>query len=70
VCTWTSRLPRDQRDVADGKLVAAAVAGMCLQDLAGLFGVSIPRAGQPRLRLPMLRDPLRGSCPSSSASRT
>jgi hypothetical protein len=29
-----------------------------------------PRAGQPRLRLPMLRDPLRGSCPSSSASRT
>ena len=29
-----------------------------------------PGSGQPRLRLPMLRDPLEGSWPSASASRT
>jgi Domain of unknown function (DUF222) len=38
VCQWTSRLPEDQRDAADDKLVAAALAGMSLPDLAGLFG--------------------------------
>ena len=38
LCQWTNRLPEDQRDLADEKLVAAALAGMCLQDLAGLFG--------------------------------
>jgi Domain of unknown function (DUF222) len=38
VCQWTNRLPQDQRDLADDKLVAAALAGMSLQDLAGLFG--------------------------------
>src|SRR5690348_14873752 len=35
VCQWTNRLPEDQRDAADDKLVAAALAGMSLQDLAG-----------------------------------
>jgi hypothetical protein len=38
VCQWTSRLPEDQRDAAEDKLVAAAVAGMSLPDLAGLYG--------------------------------
>jgi hypothetical protein len=38
VCQWTSRLPGDCRDRADEKLVAAAAAGMSLQDLAELFG--------------------------------
>jgi len=38
MCQWTNRLPEDQRDLADDKLVAAALAGMSLQDLAGLFG--------------------------------
>ena len=38
VCQWTNRLPEDQRDAADDKLVAAALAGMSLRDLAGLFG--------------------------------
>jgi hypothetical protein len=38
VCQWTSRLPEDCRDAADDKLVAAALAGMSLQDLAGLYG--------------------------------
>jgi len=40
VCQWTNRLPQDQRDAADDKLIAAAaaVAGMSLQDLAELFG--------------------------------
>jgi hypothetical protein len=38
LCQWTNRLPEDQRDLADDKLVAAALAGMSLQDLAGLYG--------------------------------
>jgi hypothetical protein len=38
LCQWTNRLPEDQRDPADDKLVAAALAGMSLPDLAGLFG--------------------------------
>jgi hypothetical protein len=38
VCQWTNRLPQEQREAADDKLVAAAVAGMSLQDLAELFG--------------------------------
>src|SRR6266568_4040224 len=38
VCQWANRLPEDARDAADDKLVAAALAGMCLPDLAGLFG--------------------------------
>jgi hypothetical protein len=38
ICQWTNRLPEDQRDAADDKLVAAALAGMSLPELAGLFG--------------------------------
>src|SRR5262249_52345685 len=38
LCQWTNRLPEDQRDLADDKLVAAALAGMSLQDLAELYG--------------------------------
>ena len=38
VCQWANRLPEDQRDAAEDKLVAAAAAGMSLRDLAGLFG--------------------------------
>jgi hypothetical protein len=38
LCQWTNRLPEDQRDAADDKLVAAALAGMSLQELAELFG--------------------------------
>jgi hypothetical protein len=38
LCQWTNRLPEDQQDAADDKLVAAALAGMSLQDLAELFG--------------------------------
>src|SRR6478609_743341 len=38
VCQWTNRLPEDQRDAADDKLVAAVAAGMSLPDLAELFG--------------------------------
>jgi hypothetical protein len=38
VCQWTNRLPEDERDVADDKLVAAALAGMSLAELAELFG--------------------------------
>jgi hypothetical protein len=38
LCQWTNQLPEDQRDAADDKLVAAALAEMSLQDLAELFG--------------------------------
>ena len=38
MCQWTNRLPEDQRDAADDKLVAAVAAGMGLPELAGLFG--------------------------------
>jgi hypothetical protein len=38
VCQWTNQLPEDARDAAEDKLVAAALAGMSLQDLAGLYG--------------------------------
>ena len=38
LCQWTNRLPEDQRDAADDKLAAAALAGMSLQELAELFG--------------------------------
>ena len=38
VCQWTNRLPQECRDLAEDKLVAAAVAGMSLRDLAELFG--------------------------------
>jgi hypothetical protein len=38
VCQWTNRLPEDQRDLADDKLVVAALAGVSLQDLAELYG--------------------------------
>jgi hypothetical protein len=38
LCQWTNRLQEDERDLADEKLVAAALAGMSLQDLAELFG--------------------------------
>jgi hypothetical protein len=38
VCQWINRLPEDQRDLAEEKLVAAALAKMSLQDLAELYG--------------------------------
>ncbi len=37
LCTWTDKLPGDCREAADEILVAAALAGMDLPDLAGLF---------------------------------
>jgi hypothetical protein len=36
ICQWTDKLPGDCRDAADDILVAAAVAGMDLRDLAAL----------------------------------
>jgi hypothetical protein len=38
LCQWTNQLPEDCRDAADEKLIAAAVAGMSLPDLAELYG--------------------------------
>src|SRR5712692_3717613 len=36
ICQWTGKLPGDCRDAADEILIAAAVAGMDLRDLAAL----------------------------------
>src|SRR6266851_2239070 len=38
ICQWTGKLPEDCRDAADEILIAAAVAGMDLRDLAALAG--------------------------------
>jgi len=38
ICQWTDKLPKDCREAADAILVAAAVAGMDLRDLAELAG--------------------------------
>ena len=38
LCQWINRLPENQRDLAEEKLVAAALAKMSLQDLAELYG--------------------------------
>src|SRR5216683_4723212 len=38
ICQWTDKLPEDCREAADAILVAAAVAGMDLRDLAELAG--------------------------------
>jgi hypothetical protein len=37
ICKWTDTLPEDCRDAADGILVAAALSGLALSDLAALF---------------------------------
>jgi Domain of unknown function (DUF222) len=37
ICQWTGKLPGNCREAADEILVAAALAGMDLRDLAGLF---------------------------------
>jgi Domain of unknown function (DUF222) len=38
LCQWTDRLPQECREGAEEILVAAAVGGLGLRDLAGLFG--------------------------------
>jgi len=38
LCQWTDKIPEDRRDDADTILVAAAVAGTDVPDLAGLYG--------------------------------
>ncbi len=43
LCTWTDKLPPDQRDEADRILAEAAAAGMGLRDLAGLAAEILAR---------------------------
>ena len=44
ICLWTGKLPEKYRDDADEVLVAAAAAGLGLEELAGLFGQMYERA--------------------------
>jgi uncharacterized protein DUF222 len=46
ICEWTGKLPEDSRDAADGILLAAAVSGLGLPDLAGLAGEMYERSRQ------------------------
>jgi len=45
LCGWTDKLPEQCRAAADEVLVAAAVAGLGLADLAGLFAEIYQRSG-------------------------
>jgi hypothetical protein len=44
ICLWTGKLPEQYRDDADEVLVAAAAAGLGLEELAALFGQMYERA--------------------------
>jgi Domain of unknown function (DUF222)/HNH endonuclease len=46
ICQWTSRLPEDSQDAADGILLAAAASGLGLADLAALAGEMYERSRQ------------------------
>jgi len=55
VCIWTDKLPAGSRDAADGILMAAAVSGLGLRDLAVLASEMLARCWQPDRQ-----DPARG----------
>ena len=44
ICQWTDRLPEKYREESDELLVAAAMAGLGLRDLAALFAEMYERA--------------------------
>ena len=44
ICLWTDKLPEQYRDDADEVLLAAAAAGLGLEELAALFGQMYVRA--------------------------
>ena len=44
ICLWTGKLPEQHRDDADEVLVAAAAAGLGLEELAALFAEMYERA--------------------------
>src|SRR4029077_14353311 len=44
ICLWTGKLPEQHRDDADEVLIAAAAAGLSLEELAALFGQMYERA--------------------------
>ena len=47
ICDWTDKLPQDCQDAADAILVAAAVSGAALEDLARLAGEIYARSRPP-----------------------
>ena len=57
ICRWTDTLPEKYREESDELLIAAALAGLSLQDLGALFAEMYERA---RADLPD-EDPNRGS---------
>jgi hypothetical protein len=44
ICLWSDKLPQEYRDAGDEQLLAAAVGGLGLADLAGLFAEMYVRA--------------------------
>jgi hypothetical protein len=49
LCGWTDKIPEDSRDTADAILVAAAIRGMDLRDLAMLAAEITARACPPTM---------------------
>jgi hypothetical protein len=60
ICEWTGKLPEGSQDAADGILLAAAVSGLGLPDLAGLAGEMYERSRQ---HAPGTNGPGRGQDP-------
>ena len=60
ICLWTSRLPEKFRDESDELLLAAAAAGLGLEELASLVAQMYERA----------RGDLPGRGPGAGTSRT
>ncbi len=53
VCIWTGRLPAESRDKADAILMAAAISGLGLRDLAVLASEMLARCWQPEKQDPI-----------------
>jgi len=67
ICEWTGKLPEGSRDAADGILLAAAISGLGLPDLAGLAGEMYERSRQHQ---PDRDDPGPGQDPDHDPART
>ena len=52
ICRWTAKLPEQHRDDADEVLLAAAAAGLGLEELAALFAEMYERPSRPPRRRP------------------
>src|SRR5689334_12446750 len=66
VCVWTGKLPAESRDAADEILMAAAVSGLGLRDLAVLASEMLARCWQPDRPDPVPEPGNQGGHPDSN----